>query len=56
MSGIASESSGDSPGAYEDALFAKWLSTRRMKLAQPSADEQKIPSAKPNPSEPGSTS
>jgi hypothetical protein len=55
MNRTVSERLGESPGAYEDALFAKWLSTRRIKLAQPGADEQKIPSARPNPSESGRT-
>lgn len=42
--------------SYENVLFAKWLSARRSRLGQPIVDEQKVPSAKSNPSEPGSTS
>jgi len=45
-----------SPGEYEEALFAKWLLNRRMKLRQPVAEDQKTSSANPSPSETGSTS
>ena len=46
----------ENPGTYEDALFAKWLLARRMKLGEPVAEEQKTSNAKPSPSETGSTS
>jgi hypothetical protein len=45
-----------SPGAYEEALFAKWLLARRAKLSQPIDEGQKTSNAEPNPSETGSTS
>ena len=45
-----------SPGAYEEALFAKWRLARRTKLSQPIDEEQKTSNAKPSPSETGSTS